>query len=181
MKRQNKPGCDNDKGRMPDGLEVLQFGLFEGYWCCGPAQVNAGRSALAKQLAALAACMWLFSSGGPASAEEITPKEDTATDQAQEQWTFALPKRRESKLPWDDTYVSREGLVLIDVMDANKGCKIKLRRPYDGIDQQRDAYLDTQRFSGYDLHEQMMGRAGRHIRLDFGTLLNGNCDLGRFF
>ena len=75
---------------MPDGLEVLQFGLFEGYWCCGPAQVNAGRSALAKQLAALAACMWLFSSCGPASAEEITPKEDTATDQAQEQWTFAL-------------------------------------------------------------------------------------------
>ncbi|GEM_PF-937042 len=136
---------------------------------------------MAKRLAALAACIWMVSSYGAASAEESDPKDDAATEKAQDPLIFTLPQCRDSKLPWDDTYVSREGLVLIDVIDANKGCSVRLRRPYDGIDQKRDTYLDTQRFSGYDLHEQMMGRAGRHIRLDVGNLLNGGCDLGRLF
>ena len=88
---------------------------------------------------------------------------------------WGKPAKEPSVLPWDDSYVSREGLVLVDVGPGRKGCTVSIREPYDPIIVDRDARIETDRYMGYDLHEQMIGLPQRRFRVDFGTLITRGC------
>jgi hypothetical protein len=78
-------------------------------------------------------------------------------------------------LPWDDTYVSQQGLVTLDLVSSKRGCSVRVKRPYDGVSLKREDQYDGSRFESYDLHEQISGTKNRRIRVDFTTLLRGGC------
>ncbi|TDI59779.1 MAG: hypothetical protein E2O92_06835 [Alphaproteobacteria bacterium] len=99
-----------------------------------------------------------------------------------ESYRFLDPMTSTGRLPWDDTYVSREGLVLIDLVPKRKGCSIKLRRPHDGISLKRDDQFDTGRYAGYDLHDQFSSTAHRRVRVDISNFFSSGCaDIGSLF
>ena len=70
---------------------------------------------------------------------------------------------------------SSHPLLLRTARRARKGCTVSIREPYDPIVIDRDARIETDRYMGYDLHEQMIGLPQRRFRVDFGTLITRGC------
>jgi hypothetical protein len=127
------------------------------------------------------ALFWMITAPSGLAADPV-PEQLDNTLLEPESYRFLDPKTSTGRLPWDDTYVSREGLVLIDLAPAENGCSAKLRRPHDGVSHKRDDQYDTGRFAGYDLHEQMIGMPQRRIRLDLSNFFSRGCaDIGSLF
>jgi len=91
-------------------------------------------------------------------------------------------KKHPGLLPWDDTYVSQQGLVTLGLVSSKRGCSLRVKRPYDGVSLKRENQYDESRFGSYDLHEQIAGTQNRRFRVDFLNLLKGGCGrLGDLF
>ncbi len=127
------------------------------------------------------ALVLMYTAPGALAAEPVPEQPDDVLLDS-ESFRFLDPMTSTGRLPWDDTYVSREGLVLIDLVPMQRGCSIKLRRPHDGISLKRDDQYDTGRYAGYDLHDQMIGMPQRRIRVDLSNFFSSGCaDIGSLF
>ena len=66
-------------------------------------------------------------------------------------------------------------MVMLDFVPVRRSCSFRLRRPYDGVSLKRDEQYDVARYSGYDLHHQVLGMPQRRIHLDVFNLFNSGC------
>jgi len=117
--------------------------------------------------------------GTPTLAEDATmttPPNPIAEEKVStEPLVFSSQPESYPQLPWDDDFVSQEGLVLLDFVSVRQRCSVRIRRPYDAVGLRQGDHPDPSRFAGYDLHEQMIGLPKRRFRVDVMTLINSGC------
>ena len=79
-------------------------------------------------------------------------------------------------LPWDDSLVSREGLVLVDVVPSSKGCRLGLREPHDpAILPSNNDYDEIAAYQDFDNYDQVYGQRARSFRVDVRTFIMDGC------